>query len=122
MKKGYYLNPTVFDGVENSMKIAREEIFGPVLVVIPFKDFSEVLEKANDTFYGLAAGIWTTDMKKAYRAARLLKTGSVWVNTYGALDVMAPFGGFKQSGFGREFGQEVLPLYTESKTIWFQME
>ncbi len=121
MKKGYYLNPTVFDQVENRMKIAREEIFGPVLSVIPFKEFSEVLEKANDTFYGLAAGIWTKDMKKGYRAARLLRAGSVWVNTYGALDVMAPFGGFKQSGFGREFGQEVLPLYTEAKTVWFQM-
>ncbi|MFQ5852083.1 MAG: aldehyde dehydrogenase family protein [Candidatus Binatia bacterium] len=121
MKKGYYLNPTVFDRAENSMKIAQEEIFGPVLVVIPFKDFSEVLQKANDTFYGLAAGVWTNDMKKAYRAARLLKAGSVWVNTYGALDIMAPFGGFKQSGFGREFGQEVLPLYTETKTVYFQM-
>ena len=121
MKKGYYLNPTVLDSVENGMTVAREEIFGPVLAVIPFKDFAEVIEKANDSFYGLAAGIWSTDMKKAYRTARLLKAGSVWVNTYGALDVMAPFGGFKQSGFGREFGQEVLRLYTETKTVWFQM-
>lgn len=121
MKKGYYLNPTVFDEVENSMKLAREEIFGPVLAVIPFKEFDEVIEKANDTFYGLASGVWTSDMKKAYHAARQLRAGSVWVNCYGALDVMAPFGGFKQSGFGREFGQEVLPLYTESKTVWFQM-
>ena len=121
LKKGYYLNPTVFDQVDNRMKIAREEIFGPVLAVIPFSDFSEVIEKANETFYGLAAGIWTADMKKAYRAARLLKAGSIWVNTYGALDVTAPFGGFKQSGFGREFGQEVLSLYTETKTMWFQM-
>ena len=121
MKKGYYLNPTVFDEVENSMKLAREEIFGPVLAVIPFKEFGEVIAKANDTFYGLASGVWTNDMKKAYQAARRLKAGSVWVNCYGALDVMAPFGGFKQSGFGREFGQEVLPLYTETKTVWFQM-
>lgn len=121
MKKGYYLNPTVFDEVENSMKLAREEIFGPVLAVISFKEFGEVIEKANDTFYGLASGIWTRDMKKAYQAARRLKAGSVWVNCYGALDVMAPFGGFKQSGFGREFGQEVLSLYTETKTVWFQM-
>lgn len=121
MKKGYYLNPTVFDQVDNRMRLAQEEIFGPVLAVIPFKDFDEVLQKANDTFYGLASGVWTKDMKKAYRAARRLKAGSVWVNCYGALDVMAPFGGFKQSGFGREFGQEVLPLYTESKTVWFQM-
>jgi len=121
MKKGYYLNPTVFDAVENTMKLAREEIFGPVLAVIPFKEFDEVIEKANDTFYGLAAGVWTNDMKKAYHTARRLKAGSVWVNCYGALDVMAPFGGFKQSGFGREFGQEVLPLYTETKTVWFQM-
>ena len=121
MKKGYYLNPTVFDAVENSLKLAREEIFGPVLAVIPFKEFDEVIEKANDTFYGLASGVWTSDMKKAYHTARRLKAGSVWVNCYGALDVMAPFGGFKQSGFGREFGQEVLPLYTETKTVWFQM-
>lgn len=121
MQKGYYLNPTVFDQVDNRMKIAREEIFGPVLAVIPFKDFSEVIEKANDTFYGLASGVWTRDMKKAYQAARRLKAGSVWVNCYGALDVMAPFGGFKQSGYGREFGQEGLSYYTETKTVWFQM-
>ncbi|MBI2987225.1 MAG: aldehyde dehydrogenase family protein [Deltaproteobacteria bacterium] len=121
MKKGYYLNPTVFDQVDNRMKIAREEIFGPVLAVIPFKEFGEVIEKANDSFYGLAAGIWTKDMKKGYQAARRLKAGSVWINCYGALDIMAPFGGFKQSGFGREFGQEVLPLFTETKTVWFQM-
>lgn len=121
MPKGYYLNPTVFDQVDNRMKIAREEIFGPVLAVIPFKDFSEVIEKANDTFYGLASGIWTKDMKKGYCAARRLRAGSVWVNTYGALDVMAPFGGFKQSGYGREFGQEGLAHYTETKTVWFQM-
>ncbi len=121
MKKGYYLNPTVFDQAQNHMQIAREEIFGPVLAVIPFKDFSDVIAQANDTFYGLASGVWTTDMKKAYRTARLLKAGSVWINTYGALDVMAPFGGFKQSGFGREFGQEALRLFSETKTVWFQM-
>ena len=121
MKRGYYLNPTVFDRVENSMTIAREEIFGPVLAVIPFKEFSEVIDQANDTIFGLASGVWTRDMKKAYRAARALKAGSVWVNAYGALDITAPFGGFKQSGFGREFGQEALSLFTETKTVWFQM-
>jgi acyl-CoA reductase-like NAD-dependent aldehyde dehydrogenase len=121
MAKGYYLNPTIFDRVDNQMKIAREEIFGPVLAVIPFRDFNQVIEQANDTFYGLAAGIWSADMKKAYLAARSLKAGSVWVNCYGALDIAAPFGGFKQSGFGREFGQEALSLFTETKTVWFQM-
>jgi len=80
-----------------------------------------VIDQANDTIFGLASGVWTRDMKKAYRAARALKAGSVWVNAYGALDITAPFGGFKQSGFGREFGQEALSLFTETKTVWFQM-
>ena len=120
-RKGYYLNPTVFDRATNQMRIAREEIFGPVLSVIPFSGFDEVIAQANDTCYGLAAGVWTTDLSKAHRAARLIKAGSVWINTYGALNIAAPFGGFKQSGFGREMGQEVLQLFTEVKTVWVEL-
>jgi len=120
-RKGYYLNPTVFDRATNQMRIAREEIFGPVLSVIPFSGFDEVIAQANDTCYGLAAGVWTTDLSKAHRAARLIKAGSVWINTYGALNIAAPFGGFKQSGFGREMGQEALQLFTEVKTVWVEL-
>jgi len=120
-RKGYYLNPTVFDRATNQMRIAREEIFGPVLSVIPFSGFDEVIAQANDTCYGLAAGVWTTDLSKAHRAARLIRAGSVWINTYGALNIAAPFGGFKQSGFGREMGQEVLELFTEVKTVWVEL-
>ena len=120
-RKGYYLNPTVFDRATNQMRIAREEIFGPVLSVIPFSGFDEVIAQANDTCYGLAAGVWTTDLSKAHRAARLIRAGSVWINTYGALNIAAPFGGFKQSGFGREMGQEVLQLFTEVKTVWVEL-
>ena len=120
-RKGYYLNPTVFDRATNQMRIAREEIFGPVLSVIPFSGFDEVIAQANDTCYGLAAGVWTTDLSKAHRAARLIRAGSVWINTYGALNIAAPFGGFKQSGFGREMGQEVLGLFTEVKTVWVEL-
>lgn len=119
--KGYFLNPTVFDKVDNRMRIAQEEIFGPVLSVIPFKDFQDVVAQANDTCYGLAAGIWTSDITKAHRLARLVQAGSVWINTYGALNIAAPFGGYKQSGFGREMGQEVLQLFTETKTVWVNL-
>lgn len=119
--KGYFLHPTVFDKVDNRMKIAQEEIFGPVLSVIPFKDFQDVVAQANDTCYGLAAGIWTSDITKAHRLARLVRAGSVWINTYGALNIAAPFGGYKHSGFGRELGQEVLQLFTEVKTVWVNL-
>ena len=119
--KGYFLNPTVFDKVSNRMRIAREEIFGPVLAVIPFKDLQDVVTQANDTCYGLAAGIWTSDITKAHRLARLIRAGSVWINTYGALNVAAPFGGFKHSGVGREMGQDALQLFTEGKSVWVNL-
>lgn len=119
--KGYFLGPTVFDNVDNRMTIAQEEIFGPVLAVIPFDDLHDLVAQANDTCYGLAAGIWTSDITKAHRMARAIRAGNVWINTYGALNVTAPFGGFKRSGFGREMGQEALELFTEVKTVWVNL-
>lgn len=119
--KGYYLNPTVFDGVSNDMKIAREEIFGPVLATIPFEGMEEVVRKGNDSIYGLAAAVWTRDIKKAFHAAHALRAGTVWVNTYNMFDAAAPFGGTKQSGYGRELGQEALDLYTQVKTVWVDL-
>jgi acyl-CoA reductase-like NAD-dependent aldehyde dehydrogenase len=119
--KGYFLQPTVFAGVTNAMKIAREEIFGPVLSVIPFKDFDEAVAQGNDTFYGLAAAVWTRDVGKALRAARAIRAGTVWVNAYNLYDAALPFGGFKESGFGRELGQAGLDLYTEVKSVWVDL-
>lgn len=119
--KGYFLNPTVFDDVKNEMKIAREEIFGPVLATIRFADFDEVIAKSNDTFYGLAAAIWTKEIKKAHTAARALKAGTVWINTINMFDSTVPFGGYKMSGFGRELGQHALELYTQVKSVWVDL-
>ena len=118
---GYFLEPTVFTGVQNTMKIAREEIFGPVLSVIRFEDFDEVLRRSNDTFYGLAAGVWTRDIKKAHRAARALQAGTVWINCYSVYDPAVPFGGYKQSGFGRELGREGLDAYLQTKSVWVDL-
>lgn len=119
--KGYFLNPTVFDRVNNRARIAQEEIFGPVLSVIPFDSFQDVVAQANDTCYGLAAGIWTSDITKAHRLARVIRAGSVWINTYGNINITAPFGGYKHSGFGREMGQEALQLFTETKSVWVNL-
>ena len=119
--RGYFVQPTVFTGVSNGMRIAREEIFGPVLSVIPFKDADDAIAQGNETFYGLAAAVWTRDIGKALRAARALRAGTVWVNAYNLFDAALPFGGFKESGFGRELGQAGLDLYTEVKSVWVDL-
>ena len=119
--RGYFVQPTVFTGVSNAMRIAREEIFGPVLSVIPFKDADDAVAQGNETFYGLAAAVWTRDVGKALRVARALRAGTVWVNAYNLFDAALPFGGFKESGFGRELGQAGLDLYTEVKSVWVDL-
>ena len=119
--KGFFVRPTIFTGVRNEMTLAREEIFGPVLAVLRFKDLDEVLQAANDTVYGLAAGVWTRDIKKAHRTARMLQAGTVWINSYGLYDSAMPFGGVKQSGFGRELGREGLLEYTRTKSVWVDL-
>ena len=116
--KGYYVEATVFDGVTPDMTIAREEIFGPVLAVLTFQDFEEGVKLANRSMYGLAAGIWTRDIQKAHRAARAIRAGTVWINSYNFYDSGAPFGGFKASGFGRDLGRDALDGYLETKTVW----
>ena len=120
-EKGYFIRPTVFDEVDNNMKIAREEIFGPVVSAITFDDVSEVVRQGNLSIYGLAAAVWTKDIKKAHRLARDLKAGTIWINTYNAFDAASPFGGFKQSGFGRELGVHALELYTQVKSVWINL-
>jgi aldehyde dehydrogenase (NAD+) len=119
--RGYFLEPTIFDAVKNDMKIAQEEIFGPVLATIPFDDVEQVADLANQNIYGLAAAVWTSDVKKAHQIVKRLKAGTVWVNAYNLYDVALPFGGYKQSGFGRELGSEALEHYTEVKSVWMQL-
>jgi aldehyde dehydrogenase (NAD+) len=115
--KGHFIEPTVFADVRDEMKIAREEIFGPVMSIIRFRDLDEVVKRANNTTYGLAAGVWTRDIGKAHAIANNVRAGTVWVNCFHAFDAAAPFGGFKQSGIGREMGEYALQQYTEVKTV-----
>ena len=121
LEKGYYVKPTIFTGVKNDMRIAREEIFGPVVSILPFKDESDAVLQGNDTLYGLAAGVWTRDVSKAHRVARAIRAGTVWVNCYNVFDAAAPFGGYKESGYGRELGRYALDLYTQVKSVWLRV-
>ncbi|HNH49881.1 MAG TPA: aldehyde dehydrogenase family protein, partial [Myxococcota bacterium] len=117
-RPGYFVEPTIFDGVLPGMTIAKEEIFGPVLSVLSFKDMEEAVQLADATEYGLAAGVWTRDVGRAHSMARRLRAGTVWVNSYNLFDASSPYGGYKQSGYGRENGKEVLEAYTQLKSVW----
>ena len=120
-ERGYFVEPTVLLDVNEGMKVVREEIFGPVLVAQPFDDLEQVAQAANNTPYGLAASLWTRDLSKAHRMAAMLKAGTVWINTHGVLDPSMPFGGYKQSGWGREYGKESIELYTQMKSVFAQL-
>ncbi len=121
-REGYYFKPTIFGEVQSGMTIAREEIFGPVLAALRFESMDEMVTQANATPYGLAAGVWTRDVKKAHGLARALQAGTVWVNTFGMFDTAAPYGGYKASGFGRESGLAALESYTQLKTVWVDLK
>ncbi|QDT91599.1 aldehyde dehydrogenase family protein [Gimesia algae] len=120
--KGYFVEPTIFDHVTDEMSIATDEIFGPVLSILPFKNMEEVVARANNTHFGLAAAVWTSDVKKAHLMADRIKAGTVWVNCYDVFDAAAPFGGFKRSGIGRELGAAGLASYTELKTVTMNLD
>jgi acyl-CoA reductase-like NAD-dependent aldehyde dehydrogenase len=117
-RPGWFFPPTVLDGVDNSAPVAREELFGPVLSVLRFSDEAEALEIANDSEFGIAAGVWTNDLNRAHRMAADLEVGTVWINTYRALNFASPFGGRKNSGYGRELGHEGLLEFTQTKSVW----
>src|SRR5258705_406172 len=119
--KGYFIEPTVFADVKDDMTIAQEEIFGPVMSILKFKDVSEVVERANKSLYGLAAAVWTKDITKAHAIADGVRAGTVWVNCYDVFDAGAPFGGFKHSGLGRELGRYGLANYKEGKTVTIKL-
>jgi aldehyde dehydrogenase (NAD+) len=115
---GLFIEPTVFTGVDNRMRIAQEEVFGPVLSVIAFNDEADAVRIANDTPYGLGSAVWTNDLNRAHRVAGRIQAGSVWINTYRITSQLSPFGGFKRSGLGREGGTEMIKSYTQTKSIW----
>ena len=121
LRQGWFFMPTIFDSVRNDMYLAQEEVFGPVLGVLKFHEEEELIALANQTRYGLAAGIWTNDMKRAHRVARDLKAGTVWINTYRAISYASPFGGYKQSGYGRELGWEAIREFTQVKSVWVDL-
>jgi acyl-CoA reductase-like NAD-dependent aldehyde dehydrogenase len=121
LASGYFFTPTLFRDVRNDMRIAQEEIFGPVTAAIPFHDEDELVAMANATKYGLAGGIWTQDIGRAHRLARRIKAGTIWINCYRRIHWMSPFGGYKMSGYGRENGLEVMHLYTQVKSVWVDL-
>ena len=121
LSPGWFFLPTIFDGVTNDMYLAQEEVFGPVLAIITFRDEEEAIALANRTRYGLAAGIWTKDLKRAHRVARGIRAGTVWINTYRALSYASPFGGYNQSGYGREMGIEAVREFTQVKSVWVNL-
>jgi len=121
-ERGFFVKPTIFDSVSPSMKIAQEEIFGPVLSAITFKDADDLIEKANATVYGLAAAVWTRDIARAHRTVSRLQAGTVWINSYNMLSEQSPFGGYKQSGFGRELGKYGIELYSQVKSVWVSLD
>jgi aldehyde dehydrogenase (NAD+) len=120
--RGYFVKPTIFDQVRDDMAIARDEIFGPVMSVLTFRDVDEVVRRGNNTFYGLAAAVWTRDISKAHRMAAAIKAGTVWINCYDVFDAAAPFGGYKMSGMGRELGARGLDAYLENKTVTVSLD
>src|SRR3982075_690407 len=120
-QNGYFFQPTIFSEVDNKMRVAQEEIFGPVTSVITFDNDDDLLQQANDTMYGLSAGIWTRDITRAHRFAKGVKAGVVWINTYNMFNAASPFGGYKQSGYGREMGKHALELYTQVKSVWVDL-
>jgi acyl-CoA reductase-like NAD-dependent aldehyde dehydrogenase len=120
-QNGYFFQPTIFAEVKNQMRIAQEEIFGPVVSVITFKDEDDLIKQANETIYGLSAGIWTHDITRAHRFAKEIRAGVVWINTFNMFNAASPFGGYKQSGYGREMGKHALELYTQVKSVWVDL-
>jgi phenylacetaldehyde dehydrogenase len=120
-ERGYFVQPTVLTNTQPDMKVVREEIFGPVVVAAPFQSIDDIARTANDTPYGLGAGIWTKDISKAHALAKKIRAGTVWINCYNIFDAALPFGGYKQSGWGREMGHEALEAYTEVKAVCAQL-
>jgi betaine-aldehyde dehydrogenase len=120
-RNGYFFQPTIFGDVKNSMRVAQEEIFGPVVSVITFEDEEDLIKQANEVVFGLSAGIWTKDITRAHRFARAIKAGTVWINTFNMFNAASPFGGYKQSGYGREMGKHALEMYTQVKSVWVDL-
>jgi aldehyde dehydrogenase (NAD+) len=120
--RGWFVKPAIFDSADASMRIAQEEIFGPVLTVLTFEDIDDLIEKANSTIYGLAAAVWTRDIAKAHKLARQIQAGTVWINAYNMLSPESPFGGYRQSGYGRELGRYGIDLYTQIKSVWVSLD
>ena len=121
LQGGFFFQPTIFSEVRNEMRVAQEEIFGPVVSVITFKDESDLIRQANEIAYGLSAGIWTRDITRAHRFAREIKAGVIWINTFNMMNAASPFGGYKQSGYGREMGKHALEMYTQVKSVWVDL-